>query len=176
MPFRMLRFCITLGFEMIEGDVHRLKAPILFHCGARMRKHFIPIPDEIAERLRAASTRRLIVSLNDQVFRRIWQNTKEMGPCLFLSKQMLRNIAGEQGDMVEVEMEIDPDPDHVEICDELQVALQQDDEAARRFYSMTPGRQRSMAHYVNSAKRVETRIKRSLELAYKLRTRTLHSD
>jgi hypothetical protein len=158
---------------MIEGDVHRFKAPILFRRGARMRKHFIPIPDDIAERLRTASTRRMIVALNDQVFRRIWQNTKEMGPCLFLSKQMLRNIAGEQGDMVEVEMEIDPEPDHVEICEELQVALQQDGEAARRFYSVTPGRQRSLAHYVNSAKRVETRIKRSLDLAYKLRTETL---
>ena len=176
MLFRMLRFCITLGFEMNEGDVHRFKAPILFHCGARMRKHFIPIPDDIAERLRTAGTRRLIVSLNDQVFRRIWQNTKEMGPCLFLSKQMLRNIAGEQGDMVEVEMGIDPEPDHVEICEELQVALQQDDEAARRFYSITPGRQRSLAHYVNSAKRVETRIKRSFELAHQLGTFTVRSD
>ncbi|HEX9659404.1 MAG TPA: hypothetical protein VGA18_03850, partial [Rhodothermales bacterium] len=73
---------------MARLGVQGFRAPILYHRGARMQKHFIPIPDDIFERLRMASTRRLIVSLNDQVFRRIWQNTKEMGPCLFLSKQM----------------------------------------------------------------------------------------
>jgi uncharacterized protein YdeI (YjbR/CyaY-like superfamily) len=56
------------------------------------------------------------------------------------------------------------------------VALEQDEEAAARFYAMTRGRQRSLASYVTSAKREETRVKRAVELAHKLRTRTLYGD
>jgi hypothetical protein len=36
--------------------------------------------------------------------------------------------------------------------------------------------QRSIASYVTSAKRQETRIKRALELAHKLKTYTLYGD
>ncbi|HUF11177.1 MAG TPA: YdeI/OmpD-associated family protein [Rhodothermales bacterium] len=161
---------------MTECHIHRYNAPILFFRGTRMQKHFIPIPDDIVEWLRRASTRRLIVLLNGHVYRRVRHSIEEIGPCLFMSRDMLRDVGVEHGDMVLVELEVDPNPDHVEICEEFRVALELDVDAGKRFYSMTSGRQRSLAHYANVAKRVETRIKRSLELAYKLRTRTLHSD
>lgn len=141
-----------------------------------MRKHFIPIPDDLVQWLRSGSTGRLILSLDGYDFRRIWIDSRQAGPCLFVSKAMLREIGKVQGDMVDVEIQIDPNPEHVDICEELRVVLEQDEQAGKRFYAMTSGRQRSLAHYVNSAKRVDTRIKRSLELARKLRTYTLRSD
>ena len=48
--------------------------------------------------------------------------------------------------------------------------------AAARFASLTPGRQRSLAYYVDSAKRDATRIRRALDLAHKLKTHTLYGD
>ena len=74
-----------------------------------------------------------------------------------------------------VRCEPDPTPQAVELGEELTEVLAQEPEAAARFYAMTPGRQRSLAHYVLSAKRVDTRIKRALELAYKIKTNTLNS-
>jgi hypothetical protein len=141
-----------------------------------MSQHYLPVPDDVAAILIEHGVRRIIVSLNGRVFRRALHNVKDIGPFIFISKTLLRDIGAGLGDMVSVELRADPDPDFVEICEELQVALEQDDEAGDRFYAMTPGRQRSLAHYANSAKRVETRIKRSLELAYKLRTYSLHGD
>ncbi|MEM8488954.1 MAG: YdeI/OmpD-associated family protein, partial [Bacteroidota bacterium] len=70
----------------------------------------------------------------------------------------------------------DPDPDHVELGEELEEVLAMDEEAAARFYSFTPGKRRGLAHHVNSAKREATRIKRALEIAHKVRTYTLYDD
>jgi hypothetical protein len=39
---------------------------------------------------------------------------------------------------------------------------------------MTVGMQRSLAHYVSSVKNTDSRIKRALELAYKMKTETLY--
>ena len=41
---------------------------------------------------------------------------------------------------------------------------------------MTPGRQRGLAYYITSAKTTDTRLKRALEIAHKLRTHTLYGD
>ncbi|MEO0973902.1 MAG: YdeI/OmpD-associated family protein, partial [Pseudomonadota bacterium] len=54
--------------------------------------------------------------------------------------------------------------------------LAEDEEAATRFETFTPGKQRSLAHHVTSAKRTETRERRAYELARKIRTYTLHGD
>jgi hypothetical protein len=39
---------------------------------------------------------------------------------------------------------------------------------------MTVGMQRSLAYYVSSVKNTDSRIKRALELAYKMKTETLY--
>ena len=95
---------------------------------------------------------------------------------LYLSRDLLRDIGAGAGDTVEVEVRPDPAPERVDLGEELAAALEQDEEAAARWATFTPGLQRSMASYVTSAKRVETRIKRALELARKLRTHTLYGD
>ena len=67
-------------------------------------------------------------------------------------------------------------PDKIDLCEELKAVLEQDLEAAARFCEFTPGRQRGLAYYVNSAKRVETRVRRALEVVHKLKSRTLRMD
>lgn len=95
---------------------------------------------------------------------------------LVLGLQLLKDVGAVSGDSISVRIEPDPDPEYVEMCEEFVEVLEQDTAAATRFYSMTRGMQRSLALYVNTAKRSETRIKRSLELAMKLRTNTLSGD
>jgi uncharacterized protein YdeI (YjbR/CyaY-like superfamily) len=59
---------------------------------------------------------------------------------------------------------------------ELLLALAQDPAAQARWDTFPPGRQRSLASYVTSAKTEPTRIKRAVALATKIRTHTLYGD
>ena len=68
------------------------------------------------------------------------------------------------------------DPNAVNLPPELEAALEQDEAAATRFRTFTPGRQRGLCKYISDAKTEPTRIKRSLEICHKLRTYTLYGD
>ena len=89
---------------------------------------------------------------------------------------LLKELGLQYGDEIEVELCPDPDPDFVDLGEEFTEVLELDEEAAERFYGFTVGKKRGLAHYVNSAKRSETRIKRALEIAHKLKTYTLYGD
>ncbi len=150
-------------------------APVLPLEGGTIN-HCLPLPVEVGEAYRTAGVRRVIATLNGNAFRRAIMNRSDGSRMLVLGLQLLKDIGAVTGDVISVRIEPDPDPDFVEMCEEFEEVLEQDDAAAARFYSMTRGMQRSLALYVNTAKRSETRIRRSLELAMKLRTNTLYGD
>ena len=141
-----------------------------------MNPHGIPVPDELARHCRQEGISRLIVTLNGFRMRRGLQGSHELGSHFVVGLNLLEEAGVSPGDTVIIEVEPDPDPDQVDVCDELLIALEQDTEAKARWEALSPGKQRSIAHYVNGAKREETRIKRALEIATKLRTRTLYGD
>ena len=141
-----------------------------------MRMHYIPIPDDIAEALHANGTRRVVGTINGQRINRALHGNGEGGWRLMLGRAALREVGVQYGDTAIVEVQSDPTPEVIDLPDELAEVLTQDEAAAERFYGMTPGRQRSLAYYVTSAKRPATRVKRALELAHKLGTHTLYSD
>lgn len=140
------------------------------------RQHYIPVPPEIADDLLATSGRRVIAVMNGHEERRAIQSNKDGERFILLGIPLLREIGAKLGDIVMVTLRPDPEPERIDLGEELTAVLEQDEEAAARFYAMTPGRQRSLAYYVTSAKRTETRITRALELAKKLRTHTLYGD
>jgi hypothetical protein len=154
---------------------HAFLAPVLRQEGG-FRFHYLPLPDDVADALQADGVRRLLVTLNGCSCTRAVQGRRDGERYLLLGQALLRQIAAAYGDVVEVVVRPDPDPDRVALGEELEAALDQDEEAAARFFAMTPGRQRSLAYYVTSGRRPETRIKRALELVHKLRTRTLYGD
>lgn len=137
--------------------------------------HVVPVPAEVAEALLAAGTRRVVAVLNGHAVRRAL-TSHDGGTVLMLGRDTLRAIGVAEGDTVFADVSPDPEPDRVDLGDEFEAALAADPEAAERFFSFTPGRQRSMAMYVTGAKRPETRVRRAFELAHKLRTHTLYGD
>ena len=118
----------------------------------------------------------MITTLNGYRISRGIQGRKDGERYLMLGRAILREMGADYGDMVTVSLEPDPEPDRIELGEEFKAALDQDPEAADRFFSFPPSRQRGLAYYVNTAKRVETRISRALEVAKKLRTYTLYGD
>lgn len=141
-----------------------------------MKQHYAPIPTDLANDYLARGIRRIIVTMNGLDVRRAIQSSKDGDRFILLGIPLLREIRVGFGDMIEITMRPDPEPDLVDLGEEFTAVLELDDEAANLFYAMTPGRQRSLAMYVTSAKRTETRIARALDLANKIRTRTLYGD
>ena len=155
---------------------HHFIAPVLKADGGFLKQHFIPVPAEMAEVLLEAGTRRVIASLNDREYRRAIQNSKDGEYFIQLGLPILKAIDAQYGDEIRVGLMSDPDPDAVDLGEEFTEVLEMDEEAAARFFSFSPGKQRGLALHVNSARRSETRIKRALEIAHKLRTYTLYGD
>lgn len=135
-----------------------------------MRLPFVPIPNDVAHELLTAGTRRVIASFNGVECKRAIQGSKSGEQRLIVSAKFLKQAGADFGRPVEVMLRTDPNPDDVEIVEEFIATLDEYPEAAERYYALSPGMQRSVALYVNSAKRVDTRIKRSLEMARRLRT------
>ena len=120
----------------------------------RQRKHPVNAnlleasPEAIARMLREAGIRRVIVELNGREYRRAIMGRKDGERYVVVSKEMMREMGAAFGDTVLVDLWPDPDPDRVDFCEELVGVLDQDEEAAERFYGMTPGRQRSFSLHV----------------------------
>ncbi len=139
--------------------------------------HVVPIPAKIADDLAAGGTRRVLGEIKGHSFARAIQGAADSERYLMFGQVYLREMGLKLGDAVAVEIWPDPNPDVVEISEEFAAVLEQDEAAAKRWNEeMTPGKQRSLAVYVDGAKRSETRLKRALEVAEKLRTYTLYGD
>lgn len=82
-----------------------------------------------------------------------------------------RRAGVEPGDVITVRVEVDPDPDVVDLPDELVVALEADPEAEHLWDGLTPGRQRSPAYHVDRGARPETRQRRAAQVCSDLRSR-----
>ena len=147
-------------------------APVLSESGG-MRMHFVPLPAEVAEAY--AGVRRVVVAFDGVTVRRAILPRAGGERYLALSHDLMRSADLAYGQTVIVDLRPDPEPDRIDLG-ELADALAADDAARDRWEAMTLGRQRSLAHYVTSAKRGETRAARAEEIAHKLSTHTLYGD
>lgn len=141
---------------------------------AAMRMHYVPIPAEVDDALGGA--RVVTGTLCGVPFRRVVHGRGDGAPKLLFGKKVLGDAGLRFGDTAVVELAPAADPDAVHLPEELAAALAQDAEAAARFATFTPGRQRSLGVHVDQAKRPATRENRALDLCEKIRTYTLAGD
>ncbi len=133
----------------------------------------VSIPSEIISELPESGRLRTIGKMNAADFSLAIQGRKN-GNGFFMVGSALRKAAKiTNGDYVDVEFNL-TDLDYLELPEELKEVMEQDEEAGKIFFGMTIGMQRSLAHYVSSVKNTDSRIKRAMELAYKMKTETLY--
>lgn len=111
-------------------------------------------------------------TLNGAPFALAPQSKKEQGRYFSVSAPLRKAAKIKAGDKVEVIFKL-VDPDAVDTPEELEAVLAQDEEARKVWDEFTPGMQRSLIIYITSVKNVDSRIKRSLELAEKAKARQL---
>ncbi|MEM8487792.1 MAG: hypothetical protein AAF564_19730 [Bacteroidota bacterium] len=114
---------------------HEFIAPLLKSDVGFLKQHYTPVPTEIADTIIASGSRRIIVTLRGKTLRRAVQNTKDGMYFIFFGMSILKELNIMPGDDLVLTLYPDPDPDHVELGEELEEVLAMDEEAAARFYS-----------------------------------------
>jgi uncharacterized protein YdeI (YjbR/CyaY-like superfamily) len=88
----------------------------------------------------------------------------------------MRKAAGIKiGDPVTVSFHL-VDPDKLDLPEALQAVLDQDDAAKTAWDNLTTGYRRSLIHYITSVKRVDSQIKRALDLLDRAKAGLLHGQ
>lgn len=141
-----------------------------------LRYHFASVPPEVALAYKLAGITRVIGNANHLPFRLALISDGNSGLFLIINQDSMKKLGITEGSTIRISLEPDPEPNEYPIAEELIEVLVQDEDAHKRFFGLTVGKQRSLATYVNTGKSIETRIKRALDLAYKLKTNSLYAD
>lgn len=79
--------------------------------------------------------------------------------------------------MVHVELKRDERPDDfVQYPEELIAALELEPQVKQKFDALTPGYKRSLSYWINSAKGIDTRVNRALDIVKRLENGTLKRE
>jgi hypothetical protein len=137
------------------------------------------VAPEVAEQLleEGENKKRLVIAFpNGTKFHRALQRSKD-GVCFIrFGKSTLRDAKVEPGMQVDVTLTEDTSEFGMPFPEELQEVLAQDEEGNQKFLALKPGLRRSLLYHISSAKTIDTRIKRSLDIVHKLKTNSLHSQ
>lgn len=136
-----------------------------------LNMHCVEIPAAVVSHFGGTFKGRFLVTVNDRV---TWQGGlmtygNGMAYIMFSVKNM--KAAGAQaGDTITVRMEKDTSPYGLPMPEELQVLLEQDYEADKRFHALTPGKQRWIITWVSTVKDSQKRIDRSVLIMTNLKS------
>jgi hypothetical protein len=117
--------------------------------------------------------KRIVGTINQMPFRLALQSDGEGGSYIIVGKELRDKGKLEVGSKVSVTIQPDPNPDTVDLEEELLEVLAQDEEASEKFFALTAGKQRSLNYYIRSVKNIETRLKRSFEIVDKIKRNAL---
>lgn len=160
---------------MAKPSLYRFNSTVV-RLETGMRYHALPVPDDVAAKLKAAGVRRFIAVINGHSCKRALQNHADGGSFIIVGGDLLKTCGLKLRSTATVSLTPDPEPDALDMPEAFALVLEQDDQAHARWNTFPVGRQRSLLHYISSAKQEATQIKRSWELAEKIRTHTLYGD
>ena len=133
----------------------------------------IVVPAEVLGALGGKATKRVIVIVHGHALRLGLLPLAGGGRYLMLNQDVCRAVAIGLGQELEISIAPDPNPDHVDLPDELAEALAAWPEAETAFDQYSGAHRRAMARLVDEAKQRETRIRRAVTLTERL-ARGLH--
>ena len=151
-------------------EPHRFVAPILFDPAVAdgYMKHYVALPAAVDAAL--GDAKRFVGALDDVAWRRTLHRRAD-GRCLKFGLSWLKDAGFAAGDLVEVTISVDPDPDRVDLPPELEAAFEAAPDARWAFIQLTPGKQRTLIYPVLRAKKPETKARRAAALVAQLQRR-----
>ncbi|SHJ68178.1 protein of unknown function [Hymenobacter daecheongensis DSM 21074] len=133
-----------------------------------MPTQIIIVPLAVVEALGGKATRRVLGTLNNYPIRLSLLPLSTGERYLMVNKDLCRAAGVQLGQCVCLTLAPDPNPDHIDLPDELAEALAAWPEAQTGFEHHTPGSRRAIAYHIAIAKQPETRARRAVEVAERL--------
>ncbi|MBD2768504.1 DUF1905 domain-containing protein [Hymenobacter sp. BT664] len=128
----------------------------------------IVVPPEVLDALGSKGVRRVIVGIGEHTLRLGLLPLAGGGRYLMLNKDVCRTLGIELGQELAIEIAAAPNPDHVDLPDELAEALAAWPEAEMAFNAYSGAHRRAMARVVAEGKQRETRVRRAVTLVERL--------
>lgn len=125
--------------------------------------HVVFVPPPVVQALGGQPNQRVLATINGQQLRRGLLPRADGSRHLLLGKLVCRQLGLQAGSALHVRLAPDPNPDQVDLPEELEEGFAAWPEAAAAFARLTPGRQRGVAYRVASAQRPETRLQRAMK-------------
>jgi hypothetical protein len=133
-----------------------------------MPTQIVVVPPLVVAALGGKAAKRMIGTINGFPVRLGLLPLPGGGRYLMLNKDLCRDAGAQLGQLVTVSLTPDPQPDVVDLPEELAEALAAWPEAEVAFQHLSASHRRAMARHVASAKQPETRARRAVELAERL--------
>jgi hypothetical protein len=125
--------------------------------------HHIPLPEGVMNQLENVTDKRVICTIEGKVTIHSALISDGKGSHYILINKEIRNKLGLRlGQEVSVELQPDTTRYGMEMPEELEELLLQDEMADKLFHDLTPGKQRSLIHWVSTVKSPDKRLKGAL--------------
>lgn len=153
-----------------DERIFRFSAP-LERMQGNFAWHFVEFPHDVFELFGKRGEVRVKCIINGVAADRALMPTKSGYHMIILGADLRRQTGVRKpGDLAHVELWLDPEPDRVNIPEELADTLDFLPEMKAKWDMLTPGMQRNMCYWVGSAKTTPTRAKRVAELLRRFET------
>lgn len=151
-----------------QKDIFKFTAP-LERMSGKFAWSYVEFPHDVQELFGKRGEVRVKTVINGVAADRALMPTKS-GYHILVFGGDLRKKAGikKPGDVVRVELWLDPEPDRINIPEELAETLDFMPELKKIWDKLTPGMQRNVCYWVGSAKTTPTRAKRIADVMQKL--------
>jgi hypothetical protein len=137
----------------------------------KMAHHFIVVPDAIAEKfVDGKGAPRILCSVHGSPEFPCALNPRHDRYVIIASKQLIRRNKLSVSYQFNVSIRQDPS-NGLALPQELAEVLDQDDLALKAYDALNDGHKRGIIHYINQARTLDSRIKRSLEIMEKMKER-----
>lgn len=148
--------------------MHEFKSTINDFHSPLWRFH-TPVPEAIASVYIEGDNRRVRCQLNS-----IGPLPLALMKCaeywfVLINQNVLKKLKLVEGDSVMIRLEKDRSDFGHDMPEELQVLLDQDQEASKYFYALTKGKQRNLIYIVGKVKNPDSRLKKALAIASHLK-------
>lgn len=146
-----------------------LKFKTTIHHLPKLKLHYLRVPEEVVTTAGGIGSR-FLCSVNGKPSFHAGLVALGGGEAYITLKKDRMNEAGLQlGDQVTVELTPDKSKYGMEMPEELEALLDQDEEGARRFEQLSPGKKRYIIYYVSQVKSSQLKIDRAIKLINNLK-------
>lgn len=147
----------------------RFRAPLEPGGPSFMPTQIVAVPSEAVAALGGKKVKRVLATLNGHAPERLGLLPQAGGGrYLLLRKELCQQLGLRFGQEIDVTLAPDPEPDRIDLPEELAEALAAWPAAEAAYQPLNNALKRAMARHVAAAKQAETRARRAVELVERL--------